>query len=93
MYELEIGEHIRSSFAYITPDDLRQGKERIYVGDMSSIPQHTDFVTEHIESVITHESTHIVIYKVTEDIPTVRCFDNIDNPMPEGGVYPISRGW
>ncbi len=79
MVDLKICEWVRPSYAFLRWDDLEQDIDQIYLGDMSSCPEDTGFVIKNIESIITHESIHIAIYKLTRLMRITRLFDNIDN--------------
>ncbi len=92
MYELTISEEGHRALAYIDPMDLACGIDKIYFGDISSFgAEGESFSVDNAEAIVTHESTHIAIYKMTMSLGVVRMFDNVDSPYDERGVYICSR--
>jgi len=61
---------------------LRRGEEIGFIPEIvfSSQPSLTLYERD-IDHIITHESTHIAIYKATESIRATIKLDNIDNPV------------
>lgn len=79
-----------ASFAYVKQNELESGITRIHLGDMSCFLGWDDFIEKNAEGVISHESTHIAIHKMTQCLFDTMCFDNIDGAWRDG-PYVYSR--
>ena len=79
--------------AYVLSEDLEAGKEIIYFGRSKpfecDVADTDEAVERNMEGILTHESCHIVVYQLTNDMMSTIGVDNMDN---EENDWPISGG-
>ena len=96
MFDMKIDEGVDpEALAYISIEDLKQGKTVFYIGG-GPCPRRWSVwgtekeIIENFETVVTHESAHLAIYKITNSINITDRMDRIDTGLRG---WPISRGF